>query len=480
MENRRSLWERTAEIPRREALKGDLRADVAVIGAGLAGVLIARALKDRGARVVVLEADGIAGGQTGGTTAKITSQHGMIYDSLISKFGVVAAAQYARMNERAIADYAEIIERRKIDCDFREAPAYLYTTKDPAPMRREAEAAAGLGLPARFAEQTELPFPVAGAVRFDGQAMFHPLKFIRAISEDLEIFERTRALEADDHAVRTPRGVVTADHIVFASHFPFVNAPGFYFLRMHQERSYVLAVRCGFSPRGIYLGVDEDGLSFRAAEGLLLLGGESHRTGENGAGGQYERLARRAEALFPGCAEAARWSAQDCIPIDGVPYIGRFSRATPSWYVATGFQKWGMTSSMVAATVIPRLIAGEAADEGEVFSPLRFHLSASGRSLAVETAQACKGLAREAFMPPRAALDALPIGHGGIVDAGDGKAGAYKDERGRCHVVGSRCPHLNCQVEWNPEEKSWDCPCHGSRFSPDGAPLNGPAQEGLT
>ena len=479
MEIRMSLWHESAEIPRREPLDRDLNVDAAVIGAGMAGVLIADRLRERGLRVAVLEASRIGSGQTGNTTAKIASQHGMIYDALIQKFGSERARQYARANQLAVREYARIVRERGIDCDFREAPAYIYSEAAAEPLRREAEAAAGLGLDARFESETELPFPVAGAVRFGGQAMFHPLKFLRAVSRDLEIYEDTPVLSAEDNLLRTGGGIVRAKHIVFATHYPFVNVPGWYFMRMHQERSYVLALEGSWLPEGMYLGVDAQGLSFRAAEGKLLLGGENHRTGENSRGGRYDALRARARALFPDCQEVAHWSAQDCITMDGVPYIGRYSASMPDWYVATGFGKWGMTGSMVAAMLISDAIAGSAPDWAEVFSPSRFQLSASAKNLATDAAQSVKGLAREFLVPPRSVLENLPNGHGGIVDVDGRKAGVYRDEAGKCFVVNPRCPHMGCQLEWNPDEKSWDCPCHGSRFSYDGTLIDNPAQQNL-
>ena len=477
--NRTSLWNQTVDIPRRQRLDRDMEADAAVIGAGMAGVLIADRLRARGLQAVVLEARRIGSGQTGNTTAKITSQHGLIYHALIERFGRDRAQQYANANQQAIRQYAEIIRQRGIDCDFREAPAYLYSGIDARALRQEAEAAASLGIDARFVGETELPFPVAGAVRFEGQALFHPLKFLQAVSEPLTIYEDTPVLSVDGCELRTERYTIRAKHIIFACHYPFVNVPGWYFMRMHQERSYVLALESHWLPEGMYYGVDPQGLSLRAAEGLLLLGGESHRTGENSQGGRYETLLKRAESLLPGSREAARWSAQDCMTLDGLPYIGPFSASTPEWYVATGFGKWGMTSSMVAATLIADAIAGHAPDWADVFSPARFQLSASAKNLATDTAQAFKGLAREFLTLPQSALDDLPKGHGGIVEAEGRKAGVYKDEEGRCYVVNPRCPHLGCQLEWNPDEKSWDCPCHGSRFSYEGDLIDNPAQEHL-
>ena len=474
-----SLWWRDIDLPEREPLNGDATADVAVLGAGMAGLLIAHRLAQQGLSVVVLEASRVGSGQTGKTTAKITSQHGPRYDAMIKKLGVEKAEQYARANQKAIAEYAALIQREQIDCDFEWTSAFLYSSVAGEPMQAEAEAAKRLGIDVTFTTETELPVPVAGAVRFDAQAQFHPLKFLCALSRKLTIFENTRVLQVAGNEVQTERGSVQAQHIVFATHYPFINAPGWYFLRMHQERSYVLALAGTQGVNGMYLGVDPDGLSFRATEGLLLLGGGSHRTGECSAGGQYEQLHQCAASLYPDCREVARWSAQDCMPLDGVPYIGRFSAATPNWYVATGFGKWGMSSAMVAAMLIADSITGCVPDWAEVFSPSRFQVSASAKNLATEAAQAVKGLSRSLLALPQETLDALPAGHGGIVTVDGRKLGAFKDERGKVTLVEPRCPHLGCQVEWNPNERSWDCPCHGSRFAYDGMLIDNPAQQSL-
>ena len=430
MNDHDSLWQKSTDMPRREALSGDLKADAAVIGAGMAGVLIADALEQKGLRTVVLEARRIGSGQTAHTTAKITCQHGLVYHGLIERLGHESAQQYAQANLSAIGAYKQLINSREIDCAFREAPAYLYSCLDPAPLQQEAEAAASLGIDAQFTRDTELPFPIAGAVRFSGQAVFHPLRFLRAVSADLEIYEHTPVLSIDGNTLHTPSGEVYAHHIIFACHFPFVNVPGWYFMRMHQERSYVLALDHAWTPDGAYYSADPAGLSLREAEGYLLLGGENHRTGENTRGGRYETLRGQAAELFPGSHEVARWSAQDCMTLDGLPYIGPFAASTPSWYIATGFGKWGMTASMVAARLIADTICGRPPAWAEVFSPSRFDLSASASKLATETAQAFKGLTREIFMPPQAALDELPAGHGGIVDAQGQKAAVYKTEDG--------------------------------------------------
>ncbi len=527
-----SIWKKTETLPEHRVLTKDLSVDAAVVGGGLAGILTAYDLAKSGLHVVVLERGCVGDGQTGRTTAKITSQHGLIYHNLLEKFGEEKARGYARANEQAIEEYSRIIKEEKIDCDFTRCPAYLYTTEKAEEaeikmqqnkseiaddiirsesemscknnrissekelesenaklLRLEYEASKKLGISASLVTETELPVPVTLALRFDHQAKFHPLKFLDAISKLLEIYEHTEVLCAEEDKLYTPNGVVTAKNIIFCCHYPFQIAPGYYFMRMHQERSYVIALsskgeECDRTLSdllsGMYLGIDLDGLSFRSWHNVLLLGGGGHRTGENRTGGKFARLRQAAEKYYPNLHEVAVWSAQDCITLDNIPYIGQFSASTPNWYVATGFQKWGMTSSMVAAQLIAGLIQNGSHPWEEVFSPQRFSMQASGKKLAKEMLHAAKDLSRRVFAPPRAEVDALPKGHGGVVEYKGEKCGVYKDENGEIFVVSVCCPHLGCQLEWNPDAKSWDCPCHGSRFDYQGKRLDGPAQEGLS
>lgn len=470
-----SIWWKDVSFPRREPLSGDIKTEIAVVGAGMAGILTAWLLQQAGRQVVVLESGRTASGQTGHTTAKVTAQHGLIYRRLLREKGEERARQYAQVNQRAVERYRELIRREQIDCDWEEWNAYVYGDRREELMA-EAEAAASLGLDVSYVSRVDLPVGNAGAVRFRGQAQFHPLKFLRPLAQGLTIYEHTPVLTAEDNALHTDRGTVEAEEIVFACHFPFVNVPGLYFARMHQERSYVLALEHAGQVDGMYLGVGERALSFRNYGPYLLLGGEGHRTGENSAGGRYDTLRKQAEALFPGCREAGRWSAQDCITPDGVPYIGRFSASRPHWYLATGFQKWGMTSSMAAAGLLTDLICGRSDSCGEVFDPARFSASDLA-AVCREGGVAVKGLARRLFQVPRSAVEDLPPGHGGIVSLDGEKVGIYKDEAGRLYPVDVRCPHLGCQLEWNPDERSWDCPCHGSRFDYRGNLLSNPAQE---
>lgn len=486
-----SIWKKTADLSEvtdaLPTLTQDIQTEVAVIGGGMAGLLIAYQLKERGIPSVVLEAEQVAGGQTGNTTAKVTSQHGLIYQKLIDTLGEPAARQYARLNQEAITEYARIIRERKIACQWEEGFSALYSLRESAPLRTEAEAALRLGIPAEYAVQSALPFPVAGEVRFLDQAQFHPLLFLKGILPELTVYQHTRVEAVEGGELRTSGGKVLARQVVFACHYPFPVFPGELFMRMHQERSYLLALTGAADlGGGMYLGIDADnGWSLRNLRGprdgrpLLLFGGASHRTGENRSGGRYRQLRQKAARLWPGSEEIACWSAQDCMTLDSVPYIGRYSELSPNWYLATGFQKWGMTSSMVAALLLSRMLSGEEDPRGAVFSPLRFTPRASAKTFVQEGIHSVKDLSRRIFSPPRGAFDKLPPGHGGVVELDGEKVGAYKDENGELSVVSIRCPHLGCQLEWNPDEKSWDCPCHGSRFDKDGHLLDTPAQTDL-
>lgn len=447
-----SVWTKETGIREREPLSGDMEVSVAVIGAGLTGILTAYYLKRAGIRAVVLEADRIGSGQTGHTTAKITSQHNLIYDRMIRTFGRRMAEHYAGASEAAIGEYERLIAELGIDCEFVRRPACLYSRSEAERLRREAEAAASLGITASFGTDCELPFSVAGVVTFENQACFHPLKFLAALAEEVDVYERTKVLKVEGNRVETDNGTVTAERIVFAAHFPFVNVPGYYFARMYQERSYVAALEGAERLTGMYLGTDRDGLSFRSCGDLLLLGGGSHRTGKNrgrgaGAGCRYGMLRDRAGELWPDSREVCRWSAQDCMTLDGLPYIGVFSGKRPDWYVATGFGKWGMTTAMVSARILTALIGGQDCAEADIFSPRRRFTPWAAAELAVHGAHTVKGLARHL----------LPAGHSEIVPD---------------------CPHMGCRLEWNPDEESYDCPCHGSRFDRDGHLIDGPAQTG--
>jgi len=474
-----SIWSASVVFNEKPTLDGDISAETAVIGGGLAGVLTAFLLSERGVETVILEAERIGGGATKNTTAKVTVQHELIYARLIKDFGLRRAKQYALANTQAISQYRRIIAENNIACDFTDCAAYLYTTENTIPLEEELESALRVGIDAEITAETELPFAVKGALKFAEQAAFNPLRFLKGVSEGLTVYEHTKVKRVEKDLIITDKGMVKAKHIVFASHFPFVNVPGYYFTKLHQGREYALALENAGSFRNTYVGIDADALTFRNYGTLTIVGGGEHRTGENSQGGKYAQIQSQAHKLWPESRELSHWSAQDCMTPDGVPYIGRFSRSRPDWFVCTGFNKWGMTSSMVAAQIISAMIAGERARFAPVFSPQRQTTPPAARAIVKNGLQAAKGLSREIFALPKEKIEELPKGHGGVVECGGLKFGVYKDDGGISHFVDVRCPHLGCMLEWNPDDKSWDCPCHGSRFDIFGKLLDNPAQEDI-
>ena len=428
-----SLWTETAELPRFEQLKKDIRTDVLIIGGGMAGILCAYRLKQAGVDCVLAEASRICSGITKNTTAKLTLQHGLLYQKLIDRFGTERAKMYLEANQAALAEYRSIC--RKIDCGFEEKDAFTYSLNDRKKIEKELAALERLGFEAELAESLPLPFETAGAVRFRNQAQFHPLKFISAIVKGLPIYENTRVQELTEHTAVTANGRITADKMIVATHFPFINKHGSYFLKMYQHRSYVIALENAPDVGGMYVDEADKGMSFRNAENLLLLGGGDHRTGKQG--GNWAELEDFAGSHYPEACEKYHWATQDCMTLDGVPYIGRYSKRTPDFYVATGFNKWGMTSSMVSARILTDMITGRKNPYAPVFSPSR------------------------SILHPQLAVN------------------AFESAVNLLTPSSKRCPHLGCALKWNSAERSWDCACHGSRFSENGKVLDNPANGDL-
>lgn len=472
-----SIWTKTYDRKKNSPLESDIDAEAAVIGGGMAGILTAWRLQKAGICTVVLEADQIGGGQTKNTTAKITSQHGLFCHTFIEKKGKETAEKYLQANQQAVDEYKRIICEENIDCDLTEADAYVYSS-DGERLRQETEAAQRLGMNASFEPQIEIPVACAGAVRFLDQAHFHPLKFIGALADHLRVYEDTPVTEVDGNQIKTPCGSVRAEKIVFTTHFPFINFPGMYFARMHQERSCVAALEGAGTIKGMYIGDGEDSLSFRQYDKYILLGGQAYRTGENRNGGRYDRLKATGETIYPGSNTVACWSAQDCITADDIPFIGRYASDRPDWFVATGFKKWGMSSAMVSSMLLMDMICGKENPYAEIFAPSRFSAGELPQIMQ-DSGKAVKGLAKRFFYIPDETVNVLERGHGAVVETPQGKAGVYKTDEGEIFQVDIVCPHMGCELTWNPDERSWDCPCHGSRFDYEGNLLDGPAQEGI-
>ena len=435
-----SVWIDTVAKPNFPPLQGDITTDALIIGGGMCGILTAHKLNEAGVCCVVVEATTIGGGVTRNTTAKITAQHGLIYADLIKRFGAELARQYYDANARAIQNYEKLSER--FPCDFERKTAYVYSTDDIRKLEREAEAYQRLGLSANITETPQLPVKTVGAITMENQAQFHPLKLLYALANELEIYENTFVSKIDGNIAYTANGKITAKHIVLATHFPMINIPGLYFLKLYQHRSYVIALEGAPLVNGMYLDERENGNSFRTYGDLLFIGGGDHRTGKQAKPaphktcGGYAELEVLAANAYPNANVKYRWATQDCMSLDNVPYIGQHRAGTKNLYVATGFNKWGMTGSMVAAEVLADLITNDKSEFEQLYSPQRSMMS---KQLFANIGSAAAGL--------------LSLG-------------------------GPRCTHMGCKLHWNSAEKSWDCSCHGSRYEQNGHLINNPAKRG--
>ncbi|MGI6192147.1 MAG: FAD-dependent oxidoreductase [Christensenellales bacterium] len=429
-----SVWQDSVKEAVRppQTLQENIETDVLIIGGGMAGILCAHKLKQAGVSCVVVEAKRVGSGTTGSTTAKITAQHGLIYQKLIKKNGVDDARRYYEANMTARQDYEKLSET--YPCDFEVKTAYTYSLTNRKKVVDEARAYEKLGIKPVFQDSPPLPFQTAETLGMENQAQFNPLKLLLALANELTVYENTFVTEIRENTAVTKNGVIKAKKIVLATHFPLVNIPGMYFLKMYQHRSYVIALENAPDVDGMYVDEQEKGNSFRNYNGLLLIGGGDHKTGAKG--GNYEELRQLAKTAYPDAKEKYAWATQDCMTLDGVPYIGVHRKSAPHIYVATGFNKWGMTGSMVAANVLRDLITLGSSEYEELFSPQR------------------------SMLQPQLLVNGFSA-------------------LGNLILPGKRCPHMGCSLRWNRAERTWDCPCHGSRFDEHGNLIDNPAKRGI-
>lgn len=491
----RSIWLDTTPGTDHKSLRDGVEVDTAVVGGGIAGVSTAFNLVEAGQSVAVIERDRILTGVTGHTTAKLTSLHGLIYTHLVDHFGPERTRQYAAANESAIDEIESRVEGRDIDCGFERAPAYTYvgSTDQKGEIREEVNNARRAGLPASYVESTPLPFDVPAAIRVDEQAHFHPRKYLLSLARDIPgdgsyVFERTRAVDVRDGdpcRVSTDRGEVTADRVVVATHFP-VYDPALYFARMYPKRSYVLAVRLSDdAPEGMYYRAGDPYFSVRPRptddDSTALIGGQNHRTGHGESTVEhYRRLERMAHDRFDVESIDYRWSTQDYVSVDRVPFVGKAAPQTDSVYVATGFGGWGMTNGTAAGRILADRALGRENPHSEVFRPTRVRLSAAKGPFLDHNAHAMRHFVEDRFETPRRAPPSgLAPGEGRVVDVNGESVAVSRDADGELHAVSAVCTHMGCLVEWNDGERSWDCPCHGSRFDRDGSVVDTPAVDDL-
>ena len=428
-----SLWSSTAKNEIFPTLSEDIKTDVVIVGGGLAGIMCLKELTDRGIDCVLLEAKRIGSGTTKNTTAKITFQHGIIYDKLIKTVGAERARQYLDANKEAVEKFRKMSEN--FPCDFEEKDAYIYSQTNKEKIEKEIRAYEKLGVNAQFVDNIPLPVECIGAVKISNQAQFHPLKFLFSVAKGLKIYENSKVLEFLPKKVRCSGGTVTAEKIIVATHFPIINKHGAYPLKLYQHRSYVVAAKNALKVNGMYLEDKNGGFSFRNYKDYLLVGSGDHRTGQKGGG--YKVAEDFCKDKFPNAQIDYHFATQDCISLDAIPYIGKYSEHSEDIYVATGFNKWGMTSSIVAAEILSDMVMDVKNPYADVFSPTR------------------------SILHPKLFANIL---HSVV---------------GLIRPTTPRCPHLGCALKYNKEEHSWDCPCHGSRFTEKGELIDNPATDDM-
>lgn len=426
-----SIWEKDVPRVRFETAKGHMSTDVLIIGGGIAGILCGYQLKNAGIDCTLVEAAEICGGITRNTTAKITIGHGLLYDKIVKRFGEDKARLYAEAQAKALKEYTRLCQ--DIDCDFENRDSYVYSLNDRKKIEKEVAALNRIGVKAEFSNDGELPIDIAGAVLVKNQAQFHPLKFLYTMAKDLPIYEHTKVVELMPHKAITNYGNITYKKLIMATHFPILNKHGLYPLKLYQHRSYVLAIRGARKIDGMYVDESDAGLSFRSCGDLLLLGGGGHRTGKQG--GCWQELQAFVKKHDKDAEIVGKWATQDCMTLDGIPYIGQYAKSMPDVFVATGFNKWGMTNAMVAANILCDLIQDKANPYAAVFSPSR------------------------TMLRPQLAIN------------------AFETTVGLLTPTAPRCPHLGCALKYNRVEHTWDCPCHGSRFTEQGELIDNPATD---
>lgn len=473
-----------------------MQVDVVIVGGGITGITSAYLLANEGLKVAIIEADKLLNGTTGHTTAKITAQHDLIYDELIRYAGKTMARLYYEANTDALKFIQETINKHQIDCEFTHQDAYVYSTTEEYALKLEKEVDAYKELLIEGKLVNKLPFDleIFNALVMKNQAQFHPLKYLAHLTKIITekggyIFENTTAanIETGEHPVVLTRGGarITGKYILACSHFPFYEGAGLYSTRMHADRSYIIAAKIKTEyPGGMYISADEPKRSLRYAtingEEMILISGESHKTGQGGETlKHYEALETFGQQVFGIENITYRWSAQDLVTLDKIPYIGEITSGQKNILIATGYRKWGMTNGTAAALLFRDIILKKKNKYQELYSPSRFHLNPSLKNILTENANVVSHLIKGKLEIPQKSINHLTNDEGAVINIEGHRKGAYKDKEGLLHIVDTTCTHMGCEVKWNNGDRSWDCPCHGSRFSYTGEVLEGPAEKPL-
>ena len=493
-----SYWiESTKESEKEyQKLSKDLEVDVCIIGAGLTGITSAYYLSDSKLEIAIIDRAGICSHVSGNSTAKITSQHGLFYDYLITSYGLDFAKAYLESNQEAIKNIKNIIKNEKIDCDFSVQDSYVYafSEKELDNIKKEVAAVQSLDFPCEFVKNIPLSLDCLGAIKFPNQAQFNPRKYALKLSEiiserGVKIYTYTTAtkVEKDEesYVISANNNIIRAKHIILATHYPIVNFPGFYFLKMYQSMSYVIAVDTKSElPEGMYINAEIPTYSFRTTpyndKKLLIIAGGDHKVGEKiDLENAYETLENKAKELYPQSEVLYRWCTEDCISLDKIPYIGDFSTIMPNLYVATGFKKWGISSSNIASKIISDKILGFRNKYEDIYTATRLEPIKNHEELGNMVKESIKSLITNKLKETPYTIEDINNDEGKIIEIDNKKVGVYKDANGKCYFIKPVCAHLGCELSFNNVEKTWDCPCHGSRYDILGNVICEPAIKNL-
>ena len=478
-----------------EEIKEDKKVSVCIIGGGLTGLQTAYNLSDK-LDVVILEKDRICGSTSGKTTGKITSQHGVFYDYLINSQSKEFAKMYLEANEKAIQNIKDIIEKEEIECDLEKESSYVFTKQETKldMIKNEQKAVDKLQKEkSDYVKEIELPTEISGAIEFKNQAQFHPLKYAYGLAKaiiknDGKIYENTKVTdikrENEKYVVYANKNKVIADYVVLATRYPIMNVPGYYFLKMYQSTSYAMvfdAKKKLFD--GMYISYETPNVSFRTIKDgereLLLAVGYDYKTGTEELRDGYQRLEVIVRKMYPDAEVLYKWTAEDCISLDKIPYIGQYSSIMKNLYIATGFNKWGVTSSNVAANIITDKILQKENKYEEIFKSTRIEPIKNRQEMGDMLKEANKSILLSRFKIPKEELDNIKIGEGKIIKIDNTKVGVYKSKTGEIYKVKPICTHLGCELYFNNIEKIWECPCHGSKFTYDGKSIEVPSNKDL-
>lgn len=492
-----SYWRKTSALPAFPQLTDDINVDIAIVGAGITGISTAYLLRNLGYKVALIETGKILDGTTGYTTAKITAQHGLIYHELIQHFGVEKAKLYYQAAMAAKEMIKDTVLKHNIACEFSDEDAYIYTNteKEIEKIDQEYKAYKTLAIDGELVTKMPLDIPIKSALVMKNQAQFHPLLYLKQLVEmaktdGVAFYENTTAMSIDD-ANENPvietkeKKKITCKHVVIASHYPFYDKKGFYFSRIHPERSYLLAVTTNTTfPGGMYINAEQPTRSVRTTidkgEEVWLIGGERHKTGqEKETRDHYEELEKFADQTFGIKDYKYRWSAQDLTTLDKIPYIGPVTANKPNILVATGYRKWGMTSGTAAAMIISDTINNKENPYVSLFTPTRFDFDPDVKNFIKANTDVAKHMIKGKLEIPMDKIDEIEKNQATIIREKGKRIGVYRDEMGIIQHLDTTCPHMKCEVNWNKAEHTWDCPCHGSRFAKDGQVIEGPAKKPL-